>query len=160
MVLAAVLSAGDSSRLKRRLVREDALATQVLAIAGLTGPFDARDPDIFLVNAVCAAGKRPGEVAQRVLTTVAEVAADGVDPVELRRAVRWLHSTWYREQDSVGGRARRLASYELLYADPQLAIEVPDRLSTVDGEAVRAAAARLSATAPASLHILPKEARR
>ncbi len=160
MVLAAVLSAGDGSRLKRLLVREQALATQVLAIAGLTGPFDARDPDVFVVNAVCAAGGRPGEVAQRVLAAVAEVAADGVDPVELRRAVRWLHATWYREQDSVGGRARRLASYELLYADPGLTVEVPDRLSAVDGDAVRVAAARLAATAPASLHILPKEAHR
>ncbi len=160
MVLAAVLSAGDSSRLKRRLVREEALATQVLAIAGLTGPFDARDPDVFVVNAVCAAGRDPGDVAQRVLATIAEVAADGVDPVELRRALRWLHSTWYREQDSVGGRARRLANYELLYADPQLAVDAPARLSTVDSAAVRAAAARLSATAPAGLHILPKEAHR
>ena len=53
VVLASMLSDGESSRLQSTLVAKAGLATDIWASPGLIGgPLDARDPDVFVLGAI------------------------------------------------------------------------------------------------------------
>ncbi|GLW56362.1 M16 family metallopeptidase [Kitasatospora phosalacinea] len=156
VVAAAVLGDGESSRLRRTLVRERRLATQVAAVAGLSGPFDSRDPDAFLVNAVCTPDASPRRTARAADEVLTDLAAQGPAEDELRRAVRRLQTAWYADTDPVGVRARRLAGYELLHGDGELVLDAPRRFAAVTAEDVRRAAADLAGRHPAVLQLVPE----
>ncbi|MGW7610863.1 M16 family metallopeptidase [Streptomyces sp. NPDC054766] len=156
VVAAAVLGDGESSRLRRSLIRERRLATQVMAMAGLSGPFDSRDPDAFLVNAVCPPGISARHTAEAIDEVLAELAAEGPAEDELLRAVRRLQTAWYSDTDPVGVRARRLAGYELLHGDGELVLDAPRRFATVTTEDVRRVTADLAGRHPAVLRLVPE----
>jgi predicted Zn-dependent peptidase len=156
VVAAAVLGDGESSRLRRSLIRERRLATQVMAMAGLSGPFDSRDPDAFLVNAVCPPGVSARHTAEAIDEVLAELAAEGPAEDELLRAVRRLQTAWYSDTDPVGVRARRLAGYELLHGDGELVLDAPRRFATVTTEDVRRVTADLAGRHPAVLRLVPE----
>ncbi|MEV7771784.1 pitrilysin family protein [Kitasatospora sp. NPDC086791] len=155
VLLAGLLGDADAGRLRRRLVRERRMAGQAIAMAGLTGPFESADPDLFLVNAVCTPGVPVAAVEEAAAEELSALAADGPDEQELRRAVRKLSAAWYRDTDSAGSRARRLAGYELLHDDAALVAEAPDRLASVTAEEVRAVADTMVRGHRTSLHLLP-----
>ncbi|MFL5261300.1 MAG: M16 family metallopeptidase, partial [Anaeromyxobacteraceae bacterium] len=68
VVLAATLADGETSRLRQRLVHQDALVVETDASCGFFGPFQARDPDTFVLTAT-----HPGDVtADQVLTAADE----------------------------------------------------------------------------------------
>ncbi|HEV7907157.1 MAG TPA: pitrilysin family protein, partial [Pseudonocardiaceae bacterium] len=68
LVLAGVLTDGDSSRLQQRLVHREALVVDVGAGCGLFGPLEARDPDTFSITAIHS----PEVSRDRVLSAIDE----------------------------------------------------------------------------------------
>ena len=87
MVLARILSGGESSRLHRRFVR-----------SGRTGPVHAalgtsalnRDPTLFRVEAVAHPGQDMETIEPEIWEEVGRIAQEGIDPEEVRRAIRQL----------------------------------------------------------------------
>ncbi|AUG81633.1 Putative Zn-dependent peptidase [Kitasatospora sp. MMS16-BH015] len=156
VVAAAVLGDGEAGRLHRSLVRERRLASQVMAMAGLSGPFDSRDPDAFLITAVCPPGIPVRSTAAAVEEELATLAAEGPAEAELQRVVSRLQTAWYTDIDPVGVRARRLAGYELLHGDGELVLDGPYRFAAVGPEDVRRAAGELARSHPAVLHLTPE----
>jgi len=144
VVLAEVLTDGDSSRLQHRLVRADRIATQVGGYLGFLGdPFDVRDPTAMLLSAV----HPPDVPAKRVLAAIDEemerLSGDGVDRGELGRVTTRLAAQILRELDSVLGRAQAAASLQLVHDRAGLVGELPELVGRVTDAQVRGAAAAL-----------------
>ena len=142
VLLASTLSDGEAARLQRRLVHDDALVTDVSAVAGLLGgPLDARDPDTFVITAM-----HPNEVdPDRVITAVDEeldrLATDGPGADELARLVARWSASHLHQQDRLMYRMLALASRELLFGRAELAVELPERLAALTPDRVAGAAA-------------------
>ncbi|MGQ0837676.1 M16 family metallopeptidase [Actinokineospora sp.] len=155
LVLAGVLADGDGSRLQQRLVYGDQLVTDVNAGCGLFGPFEARDPDTFTITAIYS----PDVSVDQVLATVDEelekLASTPPAAEELARVTaRWLASL-HKEHDRLVSRTLALGAFELLYGNPALVYELPERISAVTPDAVSAAAKALRPDARAVLTITP-----
>ncbi|HTZ45656.1 MAG TPA: pitrilysin family protein [Jatrophihabitans sp.] len=156
-VLAAmVLGDGPTSRLSRRLVRDTGLATHAGAAVGMSGkPFEARDPDAFVVTVF----QPPGRTAEAALGAVADelerLALDGPSAAELARAKARYTSTVHRGMGSAGGRARALGTFELLYGRAESALRLAEHIEAIEGRDVSRAAAALSAQPSATLLLVP-----
>ncbi|GAA4612952.1 pitrilysin family protein [Saccharopolyspora hordei] len=156
VVLAAILSDGDASRLQQRLLHRESLAVDVHAGCGLMGaPLDARDPDTFTITAI----HTPEVGLDRVVAAIDEeldaLASEGPSADELARVTaRWAASL-HREHDRVISRTLDLGSAELLHGRAELISELPERIGEVTAEGVAAAAKALRADARAVLEIEP-----
>ncbi|MBE9376639.1 insulinase family protein [Saccharopolyspora sp. HNM0983] len=156
VVLAAVLSDGDASRLQQRLVYREPLVVDVHAGAGLMGaPLDARDPDTFNLTAI----HTPEVGADRVIGAVDEelerLASDGPTAEELSRiTARWTAGL-HREHDRVVSRTLDLGSAELLHGRAELISELPERIGRIGADDVAAAAKALRPDARAVLRLEP-----
>jgi len=108
-VLAALLSAGRSSRLYQRLVYEERLALEV------GGDYTrlTLDPDLFTLYATVLPGKTVEEVEQALQAEVERLRTEPVGDEELQRARNQLEAAFLFGQDSLYARAATLARHEL-----------------------------------------------
>jgi predicted Zn-dependent peptidase len=155
VVLASALATGDASRLRRRLVQDDRLATDVGCHLGLMeDAFDVRNPAAFVVEA-----HHPGDVpTDKVVTAVDEeldrLATDGMPEDELTRVTARLRSALLQGSDNLLRRTLAIASYEQQRGRAELAHEMPVRLAEVTREQVAAAAAALRPDVRARLDLV------
>ena len=159
VLLTDILTAGDASRLDRRLVQQDRIVTSIETYLGTFGdPFDQRDPLLFTVEGYFPASTTP----ERVLATVDEeldrLAGDGLAAGELSRVRARLSAQLFREVDDVLGRTLSMAVFELLHADPALVNTLPQLLAAVTPEQVVLAAAALRAQPRSQLVLQPPAA--
>ncbi|CAM4001771.1 pitrilysin family protein [Kibdelosporangium persicum] len=155
LVLASVLTEGDGSRLQQRMVHKEAMVTDINAGAGLFGPFEARDPDTFSVTAMYS----PEVTVDRVLGALDEelelLASTPPSEQELAKVTaRWV-SSLHKEHDRLVSRTLALGSFQLLYGDPGLVYQLPDRIAAVTPEDVSAAAKLLRPDSRAVLQVFP-----
>jgi zinc protease len=155
VVLAEVLTDGDASRLVRRLVQTDRIATSVGGYVSFMGePFEVRDPTALLLQAHLP----PGGSVDHVLAVTAEeldrVAQDGLEPGELERTVARMATHLLRDQDTVLHRALQYGVHEIQRGDPGLSARLPELLAAVTPEQVRSAAARLTPDRRATMEVV------
>src|SRR4051794_13232841 len=144
VLLTEVLSAGDASRLERRLVQTDRSVTSVSAYLGTFGdPFDQRDPLLLTLEVYHPAEHTPEEILAAAEDELERLARDGLDPGELDRVRARLAATLFREVDDVLGRTLALSVFELLHGDAGLVNELPGRLEAVTDDHVAQAARTL-----------------
>ncbi len=111
-ILQTVLAAGESSRLRRRLVEHDELAVSVHV------SWSWRiDPGVFLVFAELAPRVRMERVERVLWEEVARLADRGITAAELRRAQRLLRSSVLHELATRNGVAHALGQAETLLGD-------------------------------------------
>ena len=152
---ASALTSGDASRLRRRLVQDDRLATDVGAHLGLMeDAFDVRNPCAFVIEA-----HHPGEVTtDRVVAAVDEeldrLATDGIDDDELTRVTARLRYGLLQGSDNVLRRALSIASYEQQRGRAELTHEMPDLLEQVTADQVATAAGALRPDVRARLDLI------
>jgi predicted Zn-dependent peptidase len=156
VVLAEVLTDGDSSRLQERLLLRDRTATSVGGYVGVMGdPLDARDPTPFMLEVHHA----PDVSADTVIATIDEeidrLVADGLSDAEVQRTVARMVARFLREIDPVLGRATHAAVFEQQRGRAELLNELPELLSSVTAEQVAAAAATLRRDNRAVLELRP-----
>jgi predicted Zn-dependent peptidase len=159
-ILAKLLGAGDSSRLRSRLVHRDHVATHVECQLGLLGmeAFYIRDPCLFQVLVF-----HPGAVTtDALLATIDEeiglLAAHGPTGDDLARAVATSVSELWGSLDSLLNRAHIVASIETVHGRAELVEELPRRLAAVSAGAVADAAGELSSQHRAVLELAPARA--
>jgi predicted Zn-dependent peptidase len=150
-----VLGEGETSRLHRRLVREDEVALS--AWLGVN--------TLIAGNSLAAASVRavPGadldSVAATVEAVIARFAEDGPTELELEIARAHSERSWLDDMGSAGGRADALSGCALLYDNPQALNERLPLLRSLTAEEVRAAAEHwLLPARNAQLRILPSHA--
>jgi zinc protease len=154
VLLTDVLSAGDASRLERRLVQQDRSVTSVSAYLGTFGdPFDQRDPLLLTLEIYHPAERNAEEILTAAEAEFERLATDGLEPGELDRVRARLAATLFREVDDVLGRTLALSVFELLHGDAGLVNELPARLEAVTDDQVAAAARTLLEQGRAILRI-------
>jgi zinc protease len=160
VLLAEVLSDGDSSRLQQRLVQRDGLVTDIGAYVGMFGdPFDERDPTSMTVTAHYPDASSIDAILAAVDDELARISDEGLDDGELDRVRTRLVSVMFRELDSVMSRTLDLAKFELIYRRAELISELPARLAAVTDEQVRKAAGRLTPDRRAVVELIAGGAR-
>ncbi|EWM13865.1 pitrilysin family protein [Kutzneria sp. 744] len=143
VVLAAVLSDGDASRLQQRMVHREPLVTDISVGAGLFGPLDARDPDTFTVTAMHSPEVSEDRILGVLDDELEKLAASGPQEDELARvAARWA-ATMHREHDRITSRTLSYGASELLHGRAELASDLPERIRAVTTDQVAAAAKAL-----------------
>jgi len=154
VVLAEVLTDGDASRLVRRLIQQDRIATSVGGYIGFMGePFEVRNPTAMLLQTHLP----PGGDVDKVLRTIDEecerLANDGLDKGELARTQARMATHILRESDPVLGRALRLAVLEQHRDDASVMNDLPQLIGAVTAEQVLAAAAAIRPDRRASVEV-------
>jgi len=156
VVLAGMLTDGESARLQSTVVAKASLATDIWASPGLLGgPLDSRDPDVFVLGAIHPLDVPAAEVIDAANEQIALLAAEGPDEPEMRRALARFTSALYRDNDGVASRTRSLGSMELLHGRAELLSELPELLSRVTAAQVADAARSLDPQRCAELRIVP-----
>ncbi|MTD13188.1 insulinase family protein [Nakamurella sp. YIM 132087] len=156
VLLGQLLSDGESSRLQSTVVAEAGLATEIWSGPGLMGgPFDARDPDIFVLGALHPAEVDGETVREAAYEQLAAVAQDGPTEEEMTSAVARFSAGHFRESDSISARTRSLGSFELLHGRAELLNEIPAMIAALPPEAIRDAAAHLDPGRCAILEVIP-----
>jgi predicted Zn-dependent peptidase len=156
VVLTTLLTSGDASRLRQRLVHRDHLVTDVSSYLGIMQePFDVRDPTPFLLEA-----HHPREVeGDRVVAAVDEelerIATDGLEPGELERFATRLGSRLLQALDPVMGRTLAMAEMEQQRGRAELVGELPAMVASVEESQVVEAAAALRPDRRARLDLVP-----
>lgn len=161
LVVAALLGDGDASRLRRRLVHDERVATDVACYLGTFGdPLSMRDPLLFQVT-VFHPGLRPEPHLRAALfEELGRLADAGPTPEELDRVRAVLEAARWRGQEDHLDRALEVADLTVIHDRPELLVELPALLAAVDEDRVRQAAARLAAQHVAVLELLPGQAER
>jgi zinc protease len=154
VVLAEVLTDGDASRLVRRLIQQDRVATSVGGYIGFMGePFEVRDPTALLLQTHLPPGGDVDKVLRIIDEECERIATDGLDAGELARTQARIATHMLRELDPVLGRALRMAVLELQRGDAGVMNELPKLIGQVTDEQVVAAAARLTADRRATVEV-------
>ena len=155
LLLAEILSDGDSSRLQQRLVQRDRLVTDISAYIGEFGdPFDERDPTTFTITAHYSDAATLSAVLAAVDEELRRIAEDGLHPGELDRVRTRLVSVLLRELDAVMSRTLAIAKFALVHGNAGLVNELPARLAAVTEADIRAAAADLIPERRAVLEVI------
>lgn len=144
-VLASVLSDGDASRLKHRLVYQERTVTDVGCILGTFGSdtFFMRDPVLFQVVVFHPGAATTDDLQAVIDSELARLATEGPTADELARVAAGLAAEHWLSVDPVLERTLNLASVETIHGRAELVAELPDRLAAVPAAAVAAAAADL-----------------
>ena len=150
-LLAIVLGDGESSRLYRRLVKEDEVLQQIHV-----GTDDRRGPDLFSVWAIVA-GDQSADAARTVIFEELSKASEGdITARELEKAKNRVASSFVFGMQSNLSRAMRLAEFELYYGDANLLRDELSRYLSVTLEDVQRVAGRyFEATNRTVLDVVP-----
>ncbi len=155
VVLGELLTDGDASRLVERLVHRDRTATAIAAHATfMAEPFASRGPTALLIQAFMPPTGDPDTVLAGVGEELARVA-EGVDEAELGRVKARVAAQLLRSDDSVMGRARRLATAEIFHGDARYATRFATLLGDVTAESVARAAAAMTPNRRAVIEVVP-----
>lgn len=109
-VIANILSAGKSSRLYKRLVREKQLALSVDADHSLI----SRDPGLFYMSVEVLPGKELTDAEKALEQEIEGLKNEPVTEEELQKVKNQLEAGFIYSQDSLFYQAMLLAQYEIL----------------------------------------------
>jgi zinc protease len=112
-VLASVLARGKASRLYRRLVHQDQLATSVNAQQQ-----SLELGSIFAIEAVAAPGHTAAQLQAAIDDELKTLAASGPTQAELDSVRARFESDFARRLQNLQARAQMLAGYQVAYGDP------------------------------------------
>ena len=137
-LLLNVLVYGNSSRLHRLLVEEEALAISVNALR-----VGAIDPGLVYFYLTLPADGDIAKTEQRLMEILAEVAAAGVSEEELLKAKNIVLADYWRQVATIDGKAELAGRYEVVNGSYEKLFDLPLELETVSSDSVTRAAAGL-----------------
>lgn len=108
-LIEGILSSGRSSRLYRKLVREDRIALS----AGAGNPLLSSDPDLFMISAECLPGRTAEEAEKAINDEITRLKSEPLSERELAKAKNQIEAGFVFSQDSLFSQAMLLARYEI-----------------------------------------------
>jgi zinc protease len=136
-VLASILSAGESSRLYRRIVRRDQLA---VAAGGLAEAME--HSGLFIVYAAHLPDKDQEKIRGALSDEIARVRSTPVTSRELVKAKNQLSAAYLFGLESVDGIARELGLAQLVQGDWRRFLDGPGRYAGVTAADIKRVADR------------------
>jgi zinc protease len=144
VVLDALLTGGDSSRLQLNLVKGKKSVVQYQGDVGW--PFasadDYRDPGAYATMLIYNPAYQTQQIVDQYQEQIAKIQKEGVTAEELRRSVTLLLASKLNELQTSIGRARLLAGFELLDGKPEIINTLLDRYAAVTPAQVQAVATK------------------
>ncbi len=131
--IADVLSSGRTSRLYRRLVRDEKIAAQASAFTGFPG---TKYPHMTIFFAVPTPGHTNEEVQRAIREEIERLKREPITEAELRMVKTQTKANLIRGLQSNGGIAGQLASYQALYGDWRELLRDVERIEKVTQEDV------------------------
>ncbi|HXF58931.1 MAG TPA: pitrilysin family protein [Candidatus Saccharimonadales bacterium] len=126
-ILVNILSAGESSRLYRRLVDQDRVALDASAFQSPNG----FDPGLIKIGVTVAPDKTPAAAEAALLEELAKVGASGVTEAELRKAKNSAQAGYWKQLETIDSKAGSLGSYEVFRGDYHALFTAPERYEKV-----------------------------
>jgi zinc protease len=137
-LLENALLGGTSSRLYKRLVREEQLA---LGVGG--GVSETIDPMLFTIDV----RPRPGADLARIEAVIEEelgkIKTDGITQAEFQKSLNMIRSQYYFGLQSINGKAGALGQAEILYGSYEKAFNRMDDFGAVKRERIAEAARKV-----------------
>jgi zinc protease len=125
-VAESILSNGESSRLYQSLVYTQQVAAEAFGQANLR-----QDTGIFVLGAILAGGKQPGEGERALLAELKKMQDAPVTKAELDKAVNQLVANALRERETNSGKAFAIGSAAVLVGDVRRVNTDIERLQAV-----------------------------
>jgi zinc protease len=141
-VISEILSAGQSSRLYRSLVRDKQLAVQANGSA-----LDLQLGGLYFLTAVANTGKDPGAVEKALLEEVDRLRTTPVSEAELTKARNQVLSGLVLGTISTEAKANALAEADLNFGTPEEANQTYDKITRVTTADVQRVAGKYFAPA-------------
>ncbi len=137
-VMTAVLGAGRSSRLHKRLVQDMQILTDVSV-----NNESRMDPGVFWISCELRQGVRPEQVETVIREELERLKTESVSAAELRRARTQLQTSFLFEEETTLDAAMKIGRFEAQSAAgyKQLA-DIPGVFATVDSRRIREVARR------------------
>jgi len=129
-----LLTNGRTSRLYRRLVRDEQLAVQVQSFSGYPGN---KYPNLWAILAVPAPGVTNDQVAAVIHEELEQLRTEDVTDAELERFKTRARADLIRELDSNQGMAIQLADYQRLFGDWRELFRTIQHIDMVTKEDIR-----------------------
>jgi len=161
-VAGELLHNGQASRLYQSLVKEKQVALSVSGGLNLNGasPFEFNGPVLMISFIIYPGDKTQGQVLAAYDAAIADLAKKGPTPAELDRIRSKMRADWYSNLELPVSRAQALSHATLFDGTYERAYSVPEEVSKVTADEVRAFAAKyLVKTNRTIINRVPKSAK-
>lgn len=125
-LLAEILFNGEGSRLYKRMVIDEEIATQISAALP-----HFKDPALFQVTVSMRKGHAVKKADDRIFKEIGKIQKRGVSQKELDRAKNRFEMDYYHGLESVSGKARALGHYHVISGDYKTVLRLMDRYQAV-----------------------------
>jgi zinc protease len=122
-----VLTAGESSRLYRRLVDQDRLAIDASAFMNPRG----FDPGLIKFTVTVAPDKTPAAAEAALEQELQKLADSGPTPEELEKVKNIRLAGFWRQLKTINSKARAIGAYEVFQGDYKKLFTAPERYERV-----------------------------
>ncbi len=153
-LISQILGQGRTSRLYRRLVETEQLATSV-AVYGAPG---SRYPNLFVIEAVPRHPHTAAEVEAAILAELARLRNEAVSDAELEKARNRLLTDNLRALRSNSGLARLLTTYQTLAGDWRYLVSYEEQINALTAGDIRATAQQWLSPQNRTVVIVQREA--
>jgi len=137
-LLLDILTAGESSRLHRRLVEDEGLALSVGAWVD-----EGFDPGLTYFYLTLPPGGDLEGAERRLLEELALVASEGVSEQELTKARNILLAEYWRDLATISGKTGALGDFEVFHGDYEWLFNRPADAEAITTESLRQVAAEV-----------------
>lgn len=137
-LLMDILTAGESSRLHRRLVEDEGLA---LSVGGWVD--EGFDPGLTYFYLTLPPGGDTEEAERRLLEELVLIADEGVSEQELAKARNILLAEYWRDLATISGKAGALGDFEVFHGDYEWLFNRPADAEAITAESLRQVAAEV-----------------
>jgi zinc protease len=136
-ILDLVLMNGQSSRLNRRLVRDEQLAISVRG-----GISETIDPDLFTISVKPRPGADLSKIEAVIEEELSKVKTVGITEQEYQKALNMIRSQFYFGLQTISGKAGQMAEAEILYGSFESLFTQMDKYAAVKREQIQEATKR------------------
>src|SRR5215472_10847677 len=113
-VLQSILFSGESSRMYQRLVDKDQIALEVEGSAEI-----GFDPTLLVITAQPKEGVDPAKCEKAIYEELERIANAQVSDEELQKAKNLRLAGFYRQVETISGRANTIGTYEVFFGNYQ-----------------------------------------
>ncbi|GGD58489.1 M16 family metallopeptidase [Lacimicrobium alkaliphilum] len=125
-MLGDILANGNSSRLKQSLVFEQKLATNVMTYIP-----DSFDANLFYLYAIATPDTSAEDLEKGLVAQISEVIEQGVSDNELQKVKNSRLVSFYRQMQTINGKADTIGTYQVYFDDYKQLFELPAQLDKV-----------------------------
>jgi zinc protease len=136
-ILKSILGEGKSSRLYRSIVSDKQLAVRI----STSMPY-ALDPTLFYIYAVCARDVKVENLETAIYQEIDNIIAEGVSQQELQKVKNRRLVNFYREMETINGKANTIGTYEIFFGDYKKLFNAPMEYKKVTEEDIKVLAGK------------------